>query len=596
LALRFFVVLALTPVLALAQQQLPQQHETVVVTGTFEPMSLEEIDRAVRVLPVRSQSLTVNTLVELLKLDPSLDLEERAPGGVQADLSIRGASFGQTLVLLNGMRLNDPQSGHHSMDIPVPLESVDRVEVLRGSGSTLYGSDAVGGVVNIITEPPQVTEFRLRTAVGSDGINQQRAALGIAGRKLSEQVSFARDFSSGFRPDRDYRNLQFASVTRLATDFGNGSLNLAYMDHPFGADQFYGNFNSWEDTKTWFAGVQQAFGAKTSASFSFRRHSDLFVLYRDRPGVYANHHADEAFQVTLRRREEMSASTTLYYGVEGLHESITSNNLGDHARSRAAAYAAADFRALKRFSLNVSAREEIYRSFSASFTPTVAGGVWISPQLKLRASTSRAFRIPSYTDLYYHDPATAGNPALRPESAWTYETGVDWAPSARLRGDLTLFERRATDVIDYFRTSATEMWRALNIQNLNFKGWEASLRWTPSATHTVDFRYTGLHGTQDTIAAGFTRYTFNYPAANGVFAWRITPRGNFLLRTRVGAIERPGRSMYALWDIYAAMPHGKLHPYIEVSNATNTSYQSIPGIAMPGRTIIGGVELVLRKR
>ena len=566
-----------------------------MVTGTFEPMSLEEMDRAVRVLPARSQALTLNTLVDLLKLDPSLDLEERAPNGVQGDLSIRGAGFGQTLVLLNGMRLNDPQSGHHNMDIPVPLENVDRVEVLRGSGSTLYGSDAIGGVVNIITQPPPVTEFRLRTALGSDGINQQSAAFAIVGQKVSEQIDFARDFSSGFAPDRDYRNLQFASVTRLATDFGNGSLNLAYMDHPFGADQFYGNFNSWEDTKTWFAGVQQAFGAKTTASFSFRRHSDLFVLYRDRPEVFANHHSDESYQLAVRRREEMSTSTTLYYGVEGFHESIASGNLGDHARSRVAGYAAADFRALKRFSLTISAREEIYRVFSAVFTPTVAAGVWLSPQWKLRASASRAFRVPSYTDLYYHDPGNVGNPSLRPESAWTYETGLDWAPSARLRGDLTLFERRETNGIDYYRTSATDIWRALNIQNLNFKGWEASLRWTPSATHTLDFRYTGLHGTEDTIAAGFTKYSFNYPTANGVFSWRIAPRANFLFRTRVGAIERPARSMYALWDLYAALPHRKLHPFLEISNATNTAYQSVPGVAMPGRTIIGGVELVLRK-
>ncbi len=589
------LLLAFAPLLAVAQQQPEQQHETVVVTGTYEPMSLEEIDRAIRVLPARSQSLVINTLVDLLKLDPSLYLAERAPDGVQADLSIRGSSFGQTLVLLNGMRLNDPQSGHHNMDIPVPLESVDRVEVMRGSGSTLYGADAVGGVVNIITEPPQVTEFRLRTAFGSDGINQHRASFNIAGRRLSEQLSFARDFSSGFRPDRDYRNLEFASVTRIATDFGNGSVNLAYMDHPFGADQFYGNFNSWEDTKTWFAGVQQALGAKTTASFSFRRHSDLFVLYRDRPQVFANHHSDESYQLAVRRREEMSTSTTLYYGVEAFHESIASNNLGDHARSRAAAYGAADFRALKRFSLTISAREELYRSFSAAFTPTVAGGVWLSPQWKARASVSRAFRIPSYTDLYYHDPGNVGNPALRPESAWTYETGVDWVPSARLRGGLTLFERREHDGIDYYRTSATDIWRALNIQNLNFKGWEANLRWTPSHTNTLDFSYTGLHGTQDTIAAGFTKYTFNYPTASGVFGWQITPRGNFLLRTRVGAIERPARSMYALWDVYVALPQHKVHPYLQVSNATNTSYQSIPAVAMPGRTIIGGVELVIRK-
>src|SRR5579863_9100015 len=151
-------------------QQPPPQHETIVVTGTFEPLTLDEIDRAIRVLPARENSLVLNSLVDLLRLDPSLDLQERAPDGVQTDLSIRGSSYGQTLVLLNGQRLNDVQSGHHNMDIPVPLDSVARVEVMLGSGSTMYGSDAGGGVINIITEPPGGMELRLRTAAGNYGI------------------------------------------------------------------------------------------------------------------------------------------------------------------------------------------------------------------------------------------------------------------------------------------------------------------------------------------------------------------------------------------------------------------------------------------
>src|SRR5450432_1702670 len=425
-----------------------QPVQTVVVTGTFEPLTLEEIDRSIRVLPARSQALVLNSLADLLRLDPSIDLQERSPDGVQTDVSIRGASFGQTLVLLNGQRLNDAQSGHHNMDIPVPLEAVTRVEVLRGSGSTMYGSDAVGGVINVITEPPPGYEFRVRTAVGNQGINQQRSSAAFGNRKISEQISFARDFSSGFLPDRDYRNLQFASTTRLVTSLGTSSITAAYMDHPFGADQFYGNFNSWEDTKTWFAGVQQQIGAQTTASFSFRRHSDLFVLYRDRPEVFTNHHSDESYQAALRRRQEISANATAFYGLETLHESIVSDNLGDHSRSRGAAYAAMDFRALKRFSLSVSAREEIYRNFSGTLSPTVSGAMWFSQRLKLRASASRAFRVPSYTDLYYHDPGNVGNPDLKPESARTYEAGADWVPSARLRGGLTLFERRETDGID----------------------------------------------------------------------------------------------------------------------------------------------------
>ena len=591
--MRFEFILLFTLTTSLLAQR---QTQTVVVTGTFEPMTLEEIDRAVRVLPARSQGLVLNSLVDLLRLDPSVDLEERARDGVQTDVSIRGATFGQTLVLLNGQRLNDAQSGHHNMDIPVPLDAVLRVEELRGSGSTMYGSDAIGGVINVIAEPPAVTEFRLRTALGNDGINQQRASLGIAFRKVSEQVSFSRDFSSGFRPDRDYRNLQFASTTRLVSSLGTSSITAAYMDHPFGADQFYGNFNSWEDTKTWFAGLQQQLGDLTTASFSFRRHSDLFVLFRDRPEVFTNHTSDESYQAALRRHQEISANATAFYGAETLHESIVSGNLGDHSRSRGAIYAAMDFRALKRFSLSVSAREEIYRSFSGALTPTVSGAMWLSQRLKLRASGSQAFRVPSYTDLFYHDPGNVGNPDLRPETARTYEAGLDWIPSAKVRGDLTVFERRVRDGIDYFRLSPDDIWQALNISNQKFTGAEAALHLTPSRTQTIDLRYTALRGVQDTVPLGFTKYTFNYPTHSGVVQWQVNPKGNFVFRTRVGVLDRRSGDTYALWDVYAAMPHGKVHPFLQISNLANSSYHEILGVPMPGRTVIGGLELVLRKR
>ena len=557
-------------------------------------MSLEEIDRAIRVLPARGNALVFNTLLDLLRLDPSLDLEERAPDGVQADLSIRGSNFGETLVLLNGQRLNDVQSGHHNMDIPVPLDAVSRVEVMRGSGSTLYGSDAAGGVINIITEPPEGMEVRLRAAVGSFGTNQQRGSIAAGTARISEQLTFARDFSSGFMPDRDYRNLQLASTTHLSSAWGASDLTLAYMDHPFGADQFYGDFNSWENTKTWFAGIRQAFGERTSASLSFRRHSDLFVLYRDQPQVFTNHHSDESWQADVRRREPVSKNTTVFYGVEALHESIVSNNLGDHARSRGAAYGAVDFRALRRFSLTISAREEVYRRLSAEFSPTVAGGFWISPSLKLRASASRAFRVPSYTDLYYHDPGNVGSPNLRPERVWTYEGGLVWSPAGAVEGELTVFERRERDGIDYFRSSPTDIWRALNIQSLDFTGVEASLRVSARRAGTIDFRYTGIRGVQDTIPVGFTRYTFNYPVHSGVAAWQATLPGRIVFRTRLGVLDRRARDPYPLWDIYTARAGGRVHPFFQVSNVTSTSYQEVLGVAMPGRTITGGVELVVR--
>jgi iron complex outermembrane receptor protein len=507
---------------------------------------------------------------------------------VQGDVSIRGGSFGETLVLLNGQRLNDVQSGHHNMDIPVPLDSVSRIEVMRGSGSTMYGSDAAGGVINIVTDPPEKTELRLRTAFGSYGINQQSGSIAGSFGKVSEQVTFARDFSTGFMPDRDYRNLELGSSTTARTGWGMSRLTLAYMDHPFGADQFYGNFNSWENTKTWFAGAQQSLGEDTTVSFAFRRHSDLFVLYRDRPEVFTNHHSDESYQAAVRRSETLSPTAHVYYGVEGLHESVVSNNLGNHARSRGAAYGSLDLRALRRFSLSLSAREEVYRSFSATLSPTASGGVWLSERVKLRASASRSFRVPGYTDLYYHDPANLGSPNLRPERAWTYEGGVDWNPSARVRGELTVFHRRERDGIDFYRTDPTAIWRALNIQNLNFTGVETSLRW-----RTLDFSYTGLRGAQDTIPVGFTKYTFNYPEHSGVVSWQGALPGGLIGRTRIGVLDRKGRDPYAVWDLYAARSRGRLHPFVQAANVTATSYQEVLGVRMPGRTLIGGVELVV---
>ncbi len=232
--------------------------EVVVVTGTYDPIPLEEADRPVRAIDVRNLSLVSNTFADLLKLDSSLDLRQRAPNGIQSDLSIRGAGFGQTLILLDGLRLNDVQSGHHNLDIPAPMEAIRRVEILKGSGSTLYGSDAVGGVVNLITHAPERTEVRLRTALGNFGVNQQRGVLSYAAKKWAEELTFSRDFSTGFIENRDYRNLSMSSRTSMTSSLGTTALTLAANDRPFGAEQFYGNFNSWERTRTWFASARQS--------------------------------------------------------------------------------------------------------------------------------------------------------------------------------------------------------------------------------------------------------------------------------------------------------------------------------------------------
>jgi iron complex outermembrane receptor protein len=194
-------------------------------------VAIEESDRAIYRQEIRGdQTLVSNSLVDFLNRDSSIDLRQRGGNNIQTDVSVRGSTFGQTLVLLNGLRLNDVQSGHHNMDVSVPIESLDRVEVLKGAGSTLYGSDAVGGVVNFITKTPEASEFRIRGAVGSFGTNQERVSGTLVRDSFTQQLSFYRDFSTGFIPNRDYRNLALSSSTYFRTRAGTTSILLAHND------------------------------------------------------------------------------------------------------------------------------------------------------------------------------------------------------------------------------------------------------------------------------------------------------------------------------------------------------------------------------
>jgi outer membrane cobalamin receptor len=619
---RFGTVLFLTVASAVAQEasitadarKVQAPDETIIVTGTFTPTPESEIDRAVTVVEADPQHNVYSSWVDLLELVPSVDLRQRGPSNIQGDLSIRGSGFGETLVLLNGFRMDDAQTGHHDMDLPVPTAAVERVEVMSGAGSALYGSDAMAGSVNVIIGRPEQSGIRVGAGVGNLGINQQSGSASVVWGKLDAQIDAERDFSSGFRPDRDYRSATFFGSTGLQTRLGRSLLMFAYGDKPYGADQFYGPFNSWERTKSWFAAFKQAFGSNTEFDFAFRRHTDEFVLFRDNPSVYENNHIDRSWQTGIRRREQVSKNSTLFFGAEGIHENIESNNLGNHARSRGAVYLDYDVRALKRFSFSVAAREEIFSRSHGEFNPTVAAGVWLRSTLKLKASVSRAFRLPSYTDWEYHDPANFGNPKLGPEEAWDYEGGLLWIPSSRWKGEVTVFERRDGNVIDYVTRVCTgipvdqlppgatcspmisSVYHAENLQHLNFTGVEASADFRLSGQQHVNIAYTALYGSQETLTGLQTKYAFNYPSHHAVLGWNGKLPGTFYARTRLGVIERYQSEPYAVWDAAILREFNHVAAHIAFANISDTEYQEIPGVIMPGRSVVFGLDFFWRSR
>ncbi len=320
----------------------------MVVLGSPVPVPLAESSVSVVVLPVKDNVLLMESPQELLRQDASVFLEERGTGGGQADLILRGGTFEQALVLLNGFRIDDSQTSHHNLDLPISLDAMESIEVLHGAGSTLHGADALSGVVDFLTAAPSAFSLRLRSGYGSFGSNEESLLGNVARKRWSSRLTANRNFSTGFMADRDYRNEDASSESWVSSRLGVSDLLFAASDRSFGANQFYGPYNSWERTKGWFASGRQELGSRTVAAFGYRRHADEFILLRNAPSVYENNHIDGSWQASLRHTLPIASNSVLLLGLESDGDSIRSNNLGIHARNRGAGYVDLDLRPARR--------------------------------------------------------------------------------------------------------------------------------------------------------------------------------------------------------------------------------------------------------
>ena len=578
--------------------QVPEVRTTVVVVGSPDPLTEEESPRSTQTLNLQEPPLAYTDATDLLRDDASVDLEQRAGGGVQADLSIRGSSYEQTLVLLDGFRVNDAETSHFNLDLPVPMEMIGSVSVLHGAGSTLYGSDAVSGVVDFVTAaPPAGPLLRLRSGGGSFGGTEQAALASWGGKQVSEVVAGGRDFSDGFIADRDYRSEEASSETRYRSVLGESDVLLGGSDRRFGAAGFYGDYPSWERTKGWFAGINQQIDAKTQAVLAFRRHTDIYVLLRDDPAFYKNQHIDTSWQGAVRRKDDLPWSgATLFYGLEENADQINSTNLGQHGRNRGAGYVDFELRGKKWGTISAGLREEVFSGGQRAATSSIAGSGWVQKTVKLRASLARGFRIPTYTDLYYSDPTTIGNAALKPESAWDWDAGADWYANAKLTLTLTVFHSSQTNAIDYVRANASVPWQAENLDGVRFTGVESGADWRPVAGQEFRVGLTTLTGAQNALGGLQSEYVFNYPLQNASAEWIGRWKNGLLLRQRLRVVNRVDRGVSPIWDASAVWEGRRVQPYLQLTNLSNTGYQEIVGVPMPGRAFTGGVQVVLRGR
>jgi iron complex outermembrane receptor protein len=224
----------------------------------------------------------------------------------------------------------------------------------------------------------------------------------------------------------------------------------------------------------------------------------------------------------------------------------------------------------------------------------VSGAWWAGSHLKLRASASNAFRRPDYTELYYADPVHRGNPWLKPETSWSYEGGAQYTLGQRLTLDGDVFCHRDRNIVDYVRpgnAAPGTPYQAENLQKLNFTGAELFLRWQPAVGQRVELGYTAIH-TSGTLLAGYTDlYAFNFPSNSGEATWRSRLPGAVESRLRLQAVQHYGLGTYPLLEWMLSRDFRHVKPYLQMTNLTNTNYQEIAGVQMPGRGFLAGLEV-----
>jgi len=577
-----------------AQEKQVSIQDTVTVVGDAEPTTLGQTARSVQVIETQEKSLALQEPADALRTDASVDVQQRGPMGVQSDISIRGGSFEQTLVLLKGLRMNSAQTSHFSFDLPVPQYALAGIAVLHGSGSTLYGADALSGVVNVSTWKPKESSLRLRAGGGSFGSNSQAFIGALATQKKSVVAAGTRDFSTGFVPGRDYRSESMSVEARATSRVGESDLLLAGSDRAFGADQFYGNYDSWERTKSWLIAATQTLGKNTSAAVAYRRHADNYILIRTNPAYYANNHVDASWQGVLRSSVAVGHVGRVFVGVEENADSIRSNSLGKHGRNRTALYADADLHR-GAASLSVGLREEVLSGGRVVSAPSFAASVLLRNRWKLRGSAGYGFRLPSFTNLYYSDPTTTSNASLRAETAWNFDGGVDWYASSRVAASVTGFYSRQSNAIDYVRASAMDKWQAQNLARVRLTGVETSVQMRVSEAQQWVVNWTAIFGSQDVLQGQQSQLVFQFPQNRARIEGWLHAGSQVAFRPAFTVTQRVGQSMYSTLDFAISRDRGWLRPYVQGTNLYNTGYAELLNIRMPGRGVLAGLEVNLSR-
>ncbi len=573
-----------------------QELDEVVISSTKLDIPFSKNFRSIQIIDseyiINSPSTNISDLLQEIS---GIDIRRRGVGGVQGDLYIRGGGFDQTLLLVDGMKMDDVQTGHHTLNMIIPLFLVERIEVIKGPAARIFGQNAFNGAINIITKKidseSRKTKIKLNElSYGSYDQSNLSISTKITRDKVNSILGFSNNKSDGYRHNTDYKKNNYF----IKSVFENGDhpieLITSFTENKFGANGFYASPSAteqYEETQSSLVGLSMSIFSENlvlKPKIYWRRGQDEYIYIRDNPSVYRNLH------ITNKISAELSGSYFSNLGITGFgldmsSYDISSNNLGEHSRKTINLFFDHQFKAFnEKLILSPGISLSYFSDMSWHSFPGLDLGIDVSSNLKFYGNIGRTYRIPTYTDLYYSDKTTIGNENLVPESASSTEIGMKYNKSL-LSMSFSYFQRNAKNIIDYVKENEDDLWNARNIGTLKTSGFEFDFKYFFKNKNFMSIGYTNLSDDKYISNINFSRYSINSLNHHLITKLNLNYTKNLTHSLTYKFAERSDGYDYSVLDSKIMY---KKRFFLYINNIFDEDYYETNLVPMPGRNILIG--------
>lgn len=585
-----------------AQQISRLQLENIIVTASRTHLNSSDLTRNVEIITAEEiKKAPVSSVQDLLKYSAGIELKRRGVDGVQGDVSIRGGSSEQTLIMIDGVKVLDPQTSHHNLNLPVSLNDIERIEILKGQGSHVYGPNAFSGIINIITRNGSKKSLSLEAAGGQNNYYDYNLGASYPAGNLGNHLSFSRQKSDGYIHNTGFGITNFSYKSSLKIENGDLNLFFGYNDKKFGANSFYSDAfpNQWEHTTTKFLNLSGNIGSgifSISPKIYWRRNDDDYQLDYQNPSFYENIHQSDTYGAELQSTI-VTGFGTAAVGGEFVNYKLTSTNLGSHNQNRGGIFLEHNFSPLKNLIVIIGGFAYNYSDIGWKLWPGVDLAYRFSKNVKVYGSAGKAFRVPSYTELYYRSPNINGNPYLKPEETLDFETGVKYSINVLTIGG-SLFYNAGKNIIDYARIDDSQPWTARNIAKVNTNGFELELALKPSSfilgfpIEKIDIGYSYINSdkkTENFNSLYVLDYLRDQLVINILANWGLEILQSINLRYE----NRVNFEDAFIVDSQLSRAFDRFDIFIKATNIFDETYHEIGGVLLPGRWLKAGVKFNL---